>query len=390
MKTNLKNIDTSNLPEEFPVVVEKLEALKARVSVLEQNLPRVGGATPTLESAQRDVLKAKLELDGLEARYNDTLGLDMVEPRRHDQLREVGQARNDVGTLYVECEALLDVVKPALKAMRGKVTGPVLDDLEALHDEIKALIKQVQNIIRQLPELGMSFAEWNDLSAADRAGLRDPGRPSAPLEALIIKTHRRLIDSVALVNRLSEGKLRTVEEAINGVEMSKRGRPPASALNKADRQLSNLLKRLDEVTKTNSNMRDKKISRLVNQIAALRQEIKEGEAELNSVEAAKRELELLRGKHRDMVVEEVHATGENQSALLLAIIRNEDAQLTTVDKILKLDPEARVTVTHKVNPKDTRQRFERLRLNGQMKEAELEELNRLEHRQFNFAYSRNR
>lgn len=390
MKTNLKTIDTNNLPENFPAVVEKLEALKVRVSELQQNLPRIGATTPTLESAQRDVLKAKLELDGLEARYSDTMGLDMVEPRLHDQLREVGQARNDVGTLYVECEALLDVIKPALKAMRGKVTGAVLDDLESLHDEIKALIKEVQTIVRQIPELGMTFAEWNGLTPAERAGLRDPGRPSAPLEAQIIKTHRHLIDSVALVNRLSEGKLRTLEDAIKGVEMSKRGRPQSSALNKLDRQLTGLRKRLDEVTKTNSNMRDKKMSRLLNQIKALEVEIKEGEAELTDLEAAKRELELLRGKHRDMVVEEVHATGENQSALLLAIIRNEDDQLTTVDKILKLDPEARVTVTHKVNPKDTRQRFERLRLNGQMKEAELEELQRLEHRQFTFAYSRNR
>lgn len=390
MKTNLKTIDTSNLPENFPAVVEKLEALKTRVTELQQNLPRIGATTPTLESAQRDALKAKLELEGLEVRYNDNLGLDMVEPGLHDQLREVGQARNDAGTLYVECEALLDVVKPALKAMRGKATGPVLEDLESLHDEIKALIKSVQDIVRNIPELGMTFAEWNSLTPAERAGMRDPGRPTAPLEAQIIKTHRRLIDSVALVNRLSEGKLRTVEDAIAGVELSKRGRPQASPLNKMDRQLLNLRKRLEEVTQTNSNMRDKKMSRLMNQIEALEEEIRDGEAELSDVEAAKRDLERLRGKHRDMVVEEVHASGENQSALLLAIIRNEDEQLTTVDRILSLDPEARVTVTHKVNPKETRQRFERLRLNGQMKEAELEELKRLENRQFNFAYSRNR
>lgn len=391
---NLKTIDTRNLPENFSEVVAKFQDLKAQVDAIQQSLPHVGGSVPTLESARRDVLKAKLELEGLQNAYDETLGLDIVEAAKHAELLDVAQARRDAGTLYVECDSLLDVVKPALKALRGKAVGPVLENLENLNDEIKVLIKEVHGILRNIPELGMTFDEWGSLTMAERASLREPGRPSAPLEAKIAKSKMALRDSAALVNSLSNGELRDVEEIIKGVEMSKRGRPPASELNKLDRKLAHLEKRVREVTEAeagkNSNSRDKKVARLLGQIEEIRAEIEEGEAELTEAEAAKRDLEKLRAKHRDMAVEEVHATGENQSALLLAIIRNEDAQLTAVDKILKLDPEARVTVTHKVNPKDTRQRFERLRLNGQMRADELEELSRLEHRQFTFAYSRNR
>lgn len=391
MKTQLTLQDENIIQQKLPLVVEKLDSLKARVEELQKTLPRGAvAARPTLESARRDALKTKLELDGLEDQYNDILGLDMVEGKMHEQLREVGEVRKLIGTQYVECESLLDIIKPALKAMRGKVAEPLLENLEALHTEIKETLKEIQAMGYQTPELGMTFAEWNSLSLAQRRGLRSPGRPSAPLEAQIIKTHRNLLDIVALVNFLSKGKIRTVEDAIDGVEMSKRGRPQVSDLGKADRKLVNLQKRLESVSNTASKMRDKKVARLLAQINELTQEIAEEEAELTEVEAAKRELETLRGKHRDMVVAEVDATGENQAALLMAIIRNEDAQLTTVEKILKLDPEARVTVTHKVNPKETRMRFERLRMNGQIKAAEMEELTRLEHRQDNFAYSRNR
>lgn len=390
MKTNLKFQDTNSLPEELPLVAEKLDALKVRVADLQKGLPRDASSRPTLESAQRDALKAKLELEGLEAEYDDIIGLDMVELRMHGQLIEVGEARNKVAALYVECDDLLDIIKPALKAMRGKVAAPVLESLETLNDEIRAVLKSIQTLGREIPELGMTFAEWNSLSLQQRSAQREPGRPTAPLEAKILKTRRRLQDCVATANRLSGGEMRSIDEVTKNVELSKRGRPKTSELGKTDRKLANLVKRLDEVSGERSATREKKIARLTAQIEELREEIRDGEAELNDVDAAKRELEILRGKHRDMVVEEVQATGENQSALLLAILRNEDAQMTAVNKIRQLDPEATVTVTHKVNPKDTRQRFERLRLNGQMKDAELEELTRLEHRQFTFAYSRNR
>lgn len=394
MKTNLKNIDTSNLPAHFPEVVEELEALKARVDDLQQSLPRVGGSTSTLESSRRDVLKAKLELDGLNKKHKDALGLDVVDASLHADLQDVSKARFDVAELFVEADALMEVVRPALKAMRDKAAGAILDSLEELHDDVKELMREVHGVFRCIPELGMTFAEWRSMTMAERASLREPGRPSAPLEALIIKTQRQLEDGMTKVRALSEGKINSVKAAIKGVELSKRGRPQASPLNKLDRELINLLKRLDEANNSkhgkSSASAEKTINRLLGLIEDTRNQIREGEAELSTVDAAKRKLEVLRAKHRDMVVEEVHATGENQSALLLAIIRNEDDQLTAVDNILKLDPEARVTVTHKVNPKDTRQRFERLRLNGQMKEEVLEELDRLERRQFTFAYSRNR
>jgi hypothetical protein len=391
MTTHLSSIDISNLPENLPLVIEKLAALKARVDELQKTLPRGPLAPrPTLEAARRDALKLKLELDGLEATYNETLALDLVDSKMHEQLCEVGEARKAVGSLYVECDALLDVITPSMKALRGKVQDNVLAKLDELHADIKALLKEIQDIVFKTPELGMTFAEWNELSLADRKSLRSRGRPTAPLEAQIIRTHRHLLDCVAVVNGLSEGKIRTVDEAINGVELSKRGRPQVSELGKMDRQLSNLRKRLEEVASTPSVRQDKKVASLMEQIAEMEQSIAESEAELGDMEAAKRQLEILRAKHRDMVVAEVTATGENQIALLMATIRNENAQLDVIEKILAIDPEDRVTVTSKVNPKETRLRFDRLRMSGGMNEMELEEMNRLEHRQDTFAYSRNR
>jgi hypothetical protein len=393
MTKHLSSIDISNLPENLPLVIEKLEALKARVDELQKTLPRGPLAPrPTLEAARRDALKLKLELDGLEANYSETLALDMVDSKMHEQLCEVGEARKAVGGLYVECEALLDVINPSMKALRGKLQEKVLGKLDELHADIKAVLKEIQDIVFQTPELGMTFAEWKDLTLAERRSLRSRGRPTAPLEAQIIRTHRHLLDTVAVVNGLSGGKIRTVEEAIDGVELSKRGRPQVSELGKMDRVLANLRKRLEEVASTPStgNRHDKKVANLMAQIAEMESSIAESEAELGEMESAKRQLEILRAKHRDMVVAEVAATGENQIALLMATIRNEDAQLDVIEKILKIDPEDRVTVTSKVNPKETRLRFDRLRMSGAMKDSEFEELNRLEHRQDSFAYSRNR
>jgi hypothetical protein len=390
MTKHLSSISTLNLPENALAVITKLEALKARVDELQKTLPRGPLAPrPTLEAARRDALKLKLELDGLEAQYNDTLGLDMVDTQMHEQLREVGEARKAIGALYVECDAMAEAIKPALKAMRGKMPDALLASLDALHDEIKALLKEVQHMMFQTPELGMTFEEWNPLTLAERKAMRSRGRPSAPLEAQILRTHLDLLDSVATVNGLSGGKIRTVEEAIDGVELSKRGRPQVSELGKLDRILINLRKRLEEVASA-PEPSEKTVARLMGEIADAERRIKEGEAELSELESANRQLEILRGQHRDLVVAEVQANGENQTALLMATIRNEDAQLDVIEKIMALDPNSRVTVTSKVNPKETRIRFERLRRNGQMNALEAEELSRLERRQFSFAYSRNR
>ncbi|MBI6882947.1 hypothetical protein [Pseudomonas putida] len=391
MNSHLTTTNAKNLPDNFQEVADRLKAIKAQVDGLQKTLPAVHTTQDlTTESARQAVLKAKINLEELELKHDEKLALDMVDVRMHDGLREVAEARKAVGSLYVEIDEVRQYLKPTIKALRGKASDSVLADIETLHDEAKEVQNEILRMDYKMPELGMSFAEWNELDKDEKRGLRSAGRPSATLEALIIQARRDLHDAVATVNRLTCGEIRTVEDAIDGIELSKRGRPQISELGKADRALTQLQKRLNVVSTTPSKMRDKKIARLTAQINELNAEIADAEAELTDVELAKRDLEKLRAKHRDLVVAEVDASGENQSALLMAIIRNEDAQQTTVEKILALDPAARVTVTHKVNPKETRLRFERLRMNGQLKAAELEELDRLEHRQDTFAYSRNR
>lgn len=387
----LSHSDATRLSEAYPKIEAKIAVLKSRAEA-HKSLLLAASAVPqvTLESIRRDALKANLELEGLGEHYNNTIGIDFVASSIREELREVGAVRKAISLQFVEADNLLSQVKQVLKTMRGKVQEKALAELEEMEVELKVVLRELHAVLFETPELGMTFAEWDSLSVNERRSMRSPGRPTAPIEAQIIKMKRHLLDCVATANRLSNGEIRTVEEALKDTELTKRGRPQISDLGKLDRKLQNLLKRLEEVCSTPSKMQGIKKARLISQIEDIRNEIADRESEMTDLEIAKRKLESLRSAHRDMVVAEVPLTGEDQAAMLMAIIRNEDEQLSAIETIMKMDPEARITVTHKVNPRETRFRFERLRTNGQLKTAEYEELSRLEQRQESFGFTRNR
>ena len=378
------------LPENFEAVSQRLSTLGDDVDQMISTLTTRVSPKITLADARREVLKANLELEGLETLYNDTLGLDLVGPKARPALIAVTKVRDRLGELFHNFESRYEAVRSTIKEVTGKVDKKHIDELTNLQSLIKQEGAKIQEMLNETPELGMTQDEWDELTLAERRGLRNPGRPKPPIEAQIIKARKRVHDLVATVNMLSKGKIRTVDAAIKGVELTRRGRPQISEVSKLDRKLATLVKRLEDISRNPSKMQDLRKARLIEQIEALRQEIEEHDKGLKGVDLYRRQLEKLRARHRDLVVAEIGVTGQEQAALLLDTARNEAEQLVVINKIREIDPEARVTVTHKVNPAQTMERFKRLRNNGLLKEAELAEVDEIEKAMSNSPFSRNR
>lgn len=378
------------LPENFEAVSQRLSTLGDDVDQMISTFTSRVSPKTTLDDARREVLKANLELEGLQQQYDDTLGLDMVGPKARPALIAVTKVRDELGQLFHTFESRYEAVRDAIKQVTGKVDQKHIDELTNLQSLLKQEGMKIQEMLNETPELGMTQDEWNELTQAERRGLRNPGRPKPPIEAQLIKATKRVHDLVATVNMLSKGKIRTVEAAIKNVELTRRGRPQISEVSKLDRKLAMLVKRLEDIARNPSKMQDLRKARLIEQIESLRQEIEQHDKGLTGVEFHRRELEKLRAKHRDLVVAEIGVTGQEQAALLLNTARNEAAQIVVIDKIRELDPEARITVTHKVNPAQTMDRFHRLRNNGLLKEAELAEVDEIEKALSNSGFSRNR
>ena len=378
------------LPENFEAVSQRLSTLGDDVDQMISTLAGRVSPKTTLADARRDVLKANLELEGLKQLYEDTLGLDMVGPKARPALIAVTKVRDELGQLFYTFKSRHEAVRDAIKQVTGKVDQKHIDELTNLQSLLKQEGVKIQEMLNETPELGMTMDEWNDLSPTERRALRNPGRSKPPIEAQLITAANKVHDLVATVNMLSKGKIRTVDAAIKGIELTRRGRPQISEVSKLDRKLAMLVKRLEDIARNPSKMQDLRKSRLIDQIESLRQEIEQHDKGLTGVEFHRRQLEKLRAKHRDLVVAEIGVTGKEQAALLLNTARNEAEQLVVIDKIRELDPEARITVTHKVNPAQTMDRFNRLRNNGLLKEAELAEVDEIEKALTNYSFSRNR
>lgn len=393
VEPTMKKTEAGNsiaLPENFEAVSQRLSTLGDDVDQMVSTLTSRVSPKTTLDDARREVLKANLELQGLNQLYEDTLGLDMVGPKARPALIAVTKVRDELGQLFHTYESRYEAVRDAIKEVTGKVEQKHIDDLTNLLSLLKQEGAKIQEMLNETPELGMTQAEWNELTPAERRGLRNPGRPKPPIEAQLIKATKRVHDLVATVNMLSKGKIRTVEAAVKGIELTRRGRPQISEVSKLDRKVAMLVKRLEDIARNPSKMQELRKNRLIEQIETMRQEIEEHDAGLTGIELHRRQLEKLRAKHRDLVVAEIGATGEEQYALLINTAQNEVDQQIVIDKIRELDPDARITATHKVNPAQTMERFRRLRNNGLLKEAELAEVDRLEEALSNYGFSRKR
>lgn len=348
-----------------------------------------------LKKVRVETLKAYNALSELEQEYTSALGLDFVGGVARDKLLDVADARNKICEVFFNLSQKSSHIRDAIE--RAVKPADNLQLLNELSDKVSNLISDCSQTVLNMPEVGMTFGELKSLSAAERKMLRPAGRPKAPIEVQMMKAERVLLDHTQAASILSNGKLDSVDKIIDGVQLSNRGRPQISELAQKDRTLNKLIDRLEtlaavvpESDADSIRLHDQKLNRLKVKIDKLREEIRDGESELTGVKLYYRKLEQLRAQHRDLATAEIKTKGAEQVRIVMKLLQNECDQLPLVNQILKDDPEARITVTHKVNPKATRDRFNRLRLHGKLKESQLERLNSMQETLENYTFARKR
>lgn len=377
---------------DFAPVCKDLENLSVSVNQIYSNLKLESDEKgQTLESLRREMLKANTLSNELKDEYNMSLGLDFVSESEAKPLVEVAQVRQKVATPYLEAYNLEVVSNRILRAVRDSLADPAVAAAESIHAEVSECRRSLHVMFYSLPDLGMTFHEWNSLEESVRKEMRPAGRPGMPVECRIEKNQKEMDALMARIKTESGGQLETVEQAIEGVALSNRGRPSISPLAALDRKLINLRKDLESVKNAPEEAIDptpkpgrqkatkqQKIAKILNSIEAIEASIANAESELRGVEVLRRKLEKLRITHRDLAMMESSVTGREQVTLLMDILKNEDKQIDTINKIYAMDPEANETSTHQVNPKHTRERINRLKLHGKLREGQLEIVNQLE------------
>lgn len=368
---------------------KQLDALHEAYSACYEALPRkVKSLFPSLDKARQELLKLHNAGEALSLEFKDQLALEFLSEDMMAEVDEVAILRDQVAYEYARADRIYTSIKEILKKAGSSVSQADKKALKEIQEQAKAAMNEAHKMIFQLPELGMTFKEFENMSKAERSKLRSRGRPPITIEMMLHSNRAELADLLSYITEVSRGEISTLDEALDGVSLSNRGRPAISPLGKMDRQLSTLMKRYDKAVEEGAS--EATLQRMAMKISALRDQIVAEENMLEGAEVYQRELEKLRAAHRDLVVAEVEASGEEQAIMLLSILRNEAKQLDVIDEILNIDPSIRVTVTHKVNPKETRQRFERLRNAGLLGAVQLAEVDKLESKFNNYSYSRPR
>lgn len=335
----------------------------------------------SLEALRRELLKTTHNVHAMRGELQLTLGLDLVPSEEREAIQEVAEARNMVAYPFLEAYQLEVLAKRMVRALEEAGGSPALQEAKRLHAETLDTRRALHTIFWSLPDLGMTFAQWESMNEAMRRKVRPAGRPGMPLECRLIQAEQDEMELFAEIQKKSGGEFDSIESAIEGVSLSNRGRPGVSPLAKLDRNLLKLQKDLDElldieeepsierpkgVPGRNPSTVSEKIEKILNKIRDIQVQIQDAESKLFGVEVPRRKLEKLRAEHRDLVLLEAKSNGQEQYRLLLNILENERKQLEVISEIHELDKNAKETPAHQVNPKDTRERIDRLRMMGQM------------------------
>lgn len=343
----------------------------------------------TLAKARREALKLNMRLNELKTEYNQSISLEFVEKDMHSAVLDVADARNIISQAHFECADRIKSLREYAKTLEQP--SELASKANALSNQGKKVMRKIQDIILETPEVGMTFMEWEDMTAEDKKTMRPQGRPRAPIESEMMALKKGIDELVSVCIGLSDGKLNTLEKVLEGVKLSNQGRPQMSPLGKLSKQLSNSLKQLEEMmSEEKTRFHEVKKERLLEKIGALREEIRQHESLLEGADVYKWELEQLRSEHRDMVVAEQGLKDQNQVQMILQILRNEDRQIDLVDMIRDLDPDTNITITHRVNPAATRDRFDRIRENGRLSDTQMAEVDKIEKRLESYGRYRSR
>ncbi|MDT8924954.1 hypothetical protein RBE51_19385 [Pseudomonas taiwanensis] len=382
---NTRTDSKSNTLESREALIAKLDALEPVCADLLAVMPASGKelAAKDIQFVRRDLLKAHNKVVELETLYVETLGLDFVSEDEAPLITQVADDRKVATDDYFRALQLESRLQSAYREFSSQMTPASLAPLSSKLEDIKVIRQGLFALYWALPDLGMTYDEWNSLSPLARRGLRPMGRPALPLECKITQANLERDALLAEVDRQSGGELNTLEKAVEGVVLSAAGRPSISPIGKDERAIGKLKRDLaalkpedfpspEEVAKQPrlGDTYDMRVTRIKGKIADLEARVRAAEDELTGVDKLRRQFEKLRARHRDLVLAEANTSGKEQASLLLETLQNEYSQQVVFEQIHQLDPNAKETLTHKVNPRETKSRIARLKMNGQLDRAE--------------------
>lgn len=365
-------------------LISALNELEPVCAELLANMPVAETSANDIQLARRNLLKASTALNELVAEYNENLGLEFLTEAEAAAVNEVVEVRNLATADYHRAVKLENQLARMTREFAPHLSKALLGKITALKGQVKEVRQGLFASYWALPDLGMTFNEWNGLSVLQRRQMRPAGRPALPLEARITEAKADVDRLLMDVKVLSSGAIKTLEEALSGVKLSARGRPAVSPIGKLERQVGRFKRELERLNpadfpseaeyKANPRIGDTfamRANRIQGRIDDAKATIREMEDELEGVAVYRRTLEKLRARHRDLALMEPQVKGDEQAKVLLEILQNEEKQQGVIEAIHAMDPNATEASTHKVNPRETRERIKRLEMNGRLADSEM-------------------
>jgi len=378
----------SKIQNEFQdrdTLIGALNALEPVCAELLANMP-AKKETPAndIQLARRDLLKAHTALGDLTAEFENSLGLEFLTDAEAAAVNEVVQVRQLATADYHRALKLENVLGRMAREFAPSLGKTLLSKLTSLQGQVKEIRQGLFALYWALPDLGMTFNEWSSLTVLQRREMRPAGRPSLPLESKITEAREKVDGLLMDCKVLSSGAIKNIDEALAGVKLSNRGRPAVSPVGKLERLVGRHKRELERLNpadfpteaqhQENPRIGDTyqmRAQRIMGRIEDVQAEIREMEDELEGVAVYRRQLEKLRARHRDLALMEPQVKGDEQAKVLLEILQNEERQQGVIEKIHAMDSTATEANTHKVNPKETRDRIKRLEMNGRLADSEL-------------------
>ena len=197
-----------------------------------------GVGIPAIKSKTREAARAIIKYDDLMTEYSALLNLPEDEASWGEQEQNVALVR----------DMRLDAAQRIFQVEQKIAETPKSDK-----EELKTLKKQKKEIgqeILEMPELGSTYEEWEELSQLEKS--TGVGRPPLPIEVAILRAESELEEKMAELRQIEdeEGlKHQTKEEIIQEYEKATKntGRAKIDPLGVLDRDIRNINQEIDYI-----------------------------------------------------------------------------------------------------------------------------------------------
>lgn len=333
----------------------------------------------SVQRLKRRAINANSKLLSLQSSLDSQVDPLLLGQTLADKCLVTLDLRKRAAEIYVRCDDLARQLRDVRAGISSKGSSTLLEQFSILESEARSLLQRIGRVFYDLPDNGLTIEEWQTLDGEQRAMVRPIGRPALPEEVQILRLRRELSGIEEQLSRASGGTLTRIEEVLDEVEPSNRGRPLVSSLRRLDRELMAYRRKLEKLTDSDGDASIAMQARLIGRIQQLSTQITEEEADLQGLDLLKRQLETIRAKHRCLTVTARGSTDRAKVEAMLELLRNEAAQQDVATQIIALSPNERVTLTHKVNPRDRNERNVKLihsQFTTEEEKREIEQLNR--------------